>query len=60
MQFLSDIGVDAESAPLDRVIAAFLEFYATVRAADLSSASESDMLLFQDGVYDWGAGELFE
>ena len=59
-QFLNDQGLDAESAPLDRVIAAFLEFYATVRAADLSPAPESDMLLFQYGVYDWGAGELFE
>lgn len=59
-QFLILRGVDFDSADLGRVIGAVLEFYETVSASGVVSDVQSDMLLFQYGVYDWGDGECFE
>jgi hypothetical protein len=59
-RFLSDRGIDAKLAPLEQILPVFLEFYATVPASDLDPTADSDMLLFQYGVYDWGNGAFFE
>lgn len=59
-QFLGARGLDIEFAPMDQIVDAVLDFYATVPASGLSSDPDADMLLFQYGVYDWGRGEYFE
>ena len=41
-------------------IEAMLAFYRDVRAEDADPPQTGDMLLFQWGTYDWGAGEQFE
>ncbi|WP_369421582.1 hypothetical protein [Leptothrix ochracea] len=37
-----------------------LSFFQTIRCAGLAPGAESDMLLYQWGVYNWGHGEHFE
>lgn len=59
-RFLSDQGIGGELTDLNRVVTAILEFYATIRASGLNPDPDSDMLLFQYGVFDWGEGEFFE
>src|SRR5262245_14405764 len=41
-------------------IAAMLRFYAEERADGCDVADDGDMLLYQWGAHDWGAGEAFE
>jgi hypothetical protein len=58
-QFLRDHGIDIDTAALDEIVGAMLDFYARVPASGLA-ATEGDMLLFQFGVHDRGDGEHFE
>ena len=39
---------------------AMLEFFRDVRVEDVNAKADGDMLLFQWGTYDWGAGAKFE
>jgi hypothetical protein len=57
--FLRARALDVDRAPLNLVIDALLDFYATVPASGLSGP-DGDMLLFQYGVYDWGQGPFFQ
>jgi hypothetical protein len=41
-------------------IQSFLDFYVHSRATGCKIEDKGDMLLFQWGTYDWGAGEFFE
>jgi len=41
-------------------ITLMLDFYACVHLTGAEAESDSDMLLFQWGTYDWGNGEFFE
>ena len=58
-RFLRERSIDASSTSLDALIAGALGFYAEVPAVGLHDA-DSDWLLFQFGVFDWGRGEMFE
>lgn len=41
-------------------VRALLDFYSAERADGCDPEADGDMLLFQWGTYDWGAGEAFE
>jgi putative lipase involved disintegration of autophagic bodies len=43
-----------------QLVESTLSFYQSVRASGLAKDDQSDMLLFQWGVFDWGHGEHFE
>lgn len=59
-RFFSGRGADFESATLPDMIETALAFYADVPAAGLTADGDPDMLLFQFGTFDWGAGAFFE
>jgi hypothetical protein len=59
-QFFMRRGLDFEAAPLSDMLETALAFYTMVPAAGLTADGDPDMLLFQFGTYDWGAGEFFE
>ena len=58
--FLALRGLSASRVTVPQLIENALEFYRSVRASGLAKGPESDMLLFQWGVFDWGKGERFE
>lgn len=58
--FLASRGISATLFKAPQLIESVLEFYRSVRASGLAKGPQSDMLLFQWGVYDWGMGESFE
>jgi hypothetical protein len=59
-RFLGSRRLEVETAALDDLIMAVLDFYESERATGLETTPQADMLLFQFGVYDWGQGENFE
>lgn len=59
-QFLAARGLSASRLTVPQLIESGLEFYRSVRASGLAKTPQSDMLLFQWGVYNWGHGENFE
>ena len=59
-QFLASRGLSASRLTVPQLIENGLDFYRSVRASGLANTPESDMLLFQWGVYNWGKGENFE
>lgn len=58
--FLALRGHSASRVTVPQLVENALEFYRSVRASGLAKGPESDMLLFQWGVFDWGQGERFE
>lgn len=58
--FFSKRQVQPASAPLQALVEATLAFYTQVPISGLRIGQDSDMLLFQWGVFDWGKGEHFE
>jgi hypothetical protein len=58
--FTEALGVDVQQAPLLTAFDCMLRFYAQARAEGCVLDEAGDMLLFQRGVYDLGAGPMFE
>jgi hypothetical protein len=58
--FILNRGLDPDGADLGSIVEATFAFYESVPAFDPPEPLDSDMLLFQFGVYDWGNGEHFE
>lgn len=58
--FLSNRQVVLSSASVLQLVDAALAFYGEVEASGIARGPDSDMLLFQWGVYDWGRGPSFE
>jgi hypothetical protein len=52
--------VPIASVSVRQLVHETLSFYQAVRCKGLASGEQSDMLLYQWGVYDWGQGEHFE
>lgn len=59
-QFYRERSIEPASAPIAALIEGALDFYTGVTASGLAADPQSDMLLFQFGVFDWGSGESFE
>ena len=59
-QFLASRGLSASRLTVPQLVESALEFYRSVRASGLEKTPQSDMLLFQWGIYNWGKGENFE
>jgi len=60
-RLLAERGLSVEALTADSAIDAMMEFYVAHRATDVANIDdEEDMLLFQWGTYDWGAGASFE
>ncbi len=57
---LAESGFSIESITPRQIVQASLRFYREFRFAGLSAEPQSDMLLYQWGVFDWGRGENFE
>lgn len=57
---LRDAGADLPSLTPAAGIDLMTRFYADERVAHCPLDEDGDMLLYQWGVYDWGAGEHFE
>jgi hypothetical protein len=60
LAFLSARGIASDKGSLLQLVAGTVAFYRDANADGLSASVQSDMLLFQWGVYDWGTGENFE
>lgn len=58
--FSERANVDLHEAPPTVGFDCMLKFYEHHRADGCSLDNDGDMLLFQWGVYDWGAGPMFE
>jgi hypothetical protein len=59
-RFLVGRGITLASLTPAAGIEAMVSFYGAVRVTDCNLDSDGDMLLFQWGMYDWGAGLRFE
>jgi hypothetical protein len=59
-RFLAGRGIPLSCLTPSAGIEAMLSFYDAVRVTDCNLDSDGDMLLFQWGMYDWGAGLRFE
>jgi hypothetical protein len=58
--FLVQRGLDRARLTAEQGVPTMLMFYRHVRADGCSLESDSDMLLYQWGTYDWGEGEFFD
>ena len=58
--FLAANGLAPDQLSVSQLIENMLAFYRKVPAAGLANAPESDMLLFEWGVFNWGKGEHFQ
>lgn len=58
--FLSERGLSVSSLTPKQLVDVSLAFFQKVPASGLSQVRESDMLLFQWGVFNWGQGERFQ
>ena len=59
-EFLAARGGDLTQSTLATLVDIGIGFFETVPCDELSPEPDSDMLLVQWGVYDWGQGEQFE
>lgn len=59
-KFLAGRGVTLGRLTPSQGMQAMLAFYAAVRVMDCDLDQDGDMLLFQWGTFDWGAGVRFE
>ena len=59
-RFVDEGGIPLSSMPPSAAFGQLLRYYAEMRATDCDEEADQDMLLFQWGTYDWGAGEHFE
>lgn len=58
--YLRAHGHSLESLDALHALRAMAQFYVDERAEDVDVDANGDMLLFQWGIYDWGAGPFFE
>jgi hypothetical protein len=58
--FLTAAGLSLDTLTPGQATDSMIQFYKQLRADACDFESDADMLLFQWGVYDWGAGEFFE
>ncbi|HET9395741.1 MAG TPA: hypothetical protein VFO36_06760 [Nitrospiraceae bacterium] len=58
--WLADRSISLQGLSIPALVDAVLAFYESVLCSGLSSGPDSDMLLYQWGVYNWGEGEHFE
>jgi hypothetical protein len=59
-QWISQAGMSLNHLTASDAVNLMISFYMQVRADECDLEADGDMLLFQWGVYDWGAGEFFE
>lgn len=59
-EFLARRHLAISTLTIPQIVENTLAFYRAVRALGLSPNHDSDMLLFQWGVFNWGKGEFFE
>lgn len=59
-EFLKQQHLAKSELTVPQLVERTLSFYQSVRATGLITDAQSDMLLFQWGVFDWGHGERFE
>jgi hypothetical protein len=59
-KFLAARGITLSRLTPSQGMGAMLAFYAAVRVVDCDLDCDGDMLLFQWGTFDWGAGCRFE
>ena len=58
---LASVGLRADGHDVAAVMEAMMDWHAAERAVDAAPLDEDgDMLLFQWGAHDWGAGPVFE
>lgn len=58
--FLSARGLSVSSLTSKQLVNSSLEFFREVPFSGLGRGQDSDMLLFQWGIFNWGKGEHFE
>lgn|SRR5262249_47100275 len=58
--FLAAAGLSLDTLTPLQATDTMIQFYKQIRADECDSDADADMLLFQWGVYNWGAGEFFE
>jgi hypothetical protein len=58
--WLASRKIDLAGLSTPQLVTETLSFFQTIRCAGLAPGAESDMLLYQWGVYNWGHGEHFE
>lgn len=58
--FLTSRGLSVANLSVPQLIENALAFYRGVRTSGLVNSPDSDMLLFQWGIFDWGKGASFE
>jgi hypothetical protein len=59
-EFLKQQCLAPSELTVSQLVESALSFYQSIRATGLATDAQSDMLLFQWGVFDWGHGERFE
>jgi hypothetical protein len=59
-EFLTAASLSLDTLTPSQATDSMIQFYKQLRADECDIESDADMLLFQWGVYDWGAGEFFE
>lgn len=59
-EFVDSAGLAIDSLTAPQAVELMLRHYATLRVLGCSTDDDGDMLLFQWGTYDWGAGLHFE
>lgn len=59
-EFLKQQRLAPSELTVPQLVERTLSFYQSIRATGLAMDAQSDMLLFQWGVFDWGHGERFE
>src|SRR4051812_48897554 len=58
--FLTAASLSLDTLTSNQATESMIQFYKQLRADECALESDADMLLFQWGVYDWGAGAFFE
>lgn len=58
--FLAQRQLTTSKLTIPQLVESNLAFYRSIRCLGLSDEQQSDMLLFQWGVFDWGKGPRFE
>ena len=58
--FIEGKGLRPESLSLSSFPQLFFDYYSDVRFGELAGEEDSDLLLFQYGIYNWGEGRFFE
>jgi hypothetical protein len=59
-EFLTASGLSLDILTPSQATDSMIQFYKQLRADECDIEADADMLLFQWGVHNWGAGEFFE